>query len=235
MIGILSTIDNPMLPGYLACLQSLEISDCCVICDSRSLSINQHQLIQSRLCGWSPESHFGYEIAKNAWNIPFYFVESHNSKDAVSLIDSLGCAFLLNAGTPRKLDASVLNSTRYGVLNVHPGMLPNYRGKNCPEWAVYNNESVVVTAHIMDMEYDEGDVLGVAEVNWRSLSSYAEFRKQVHLKSFELASSVALDLSSSKYTVLYNSKGCGSNFGIYDAMANETLEIVKDRFLGSSL
>ena len=234
MIGILSTLDNPMLPGYLANLESFGISDFCVICDSRSLSINQKQLFLNRLDGWTPEKHFKYNLSKNAWNKPFYFVESHNSADTVDIASDLNCKFLLNAGTPRKLDKLVLRSTNLGVLNVHPGMLPKYRGKNCPEWAVYNNDSVVVTAHVMDLEYDEGDVLGTEEVKWRSLPSYIEFRKQVYLKSFELASSVALALLSGKYTVLFNSKDSESNSGIHDAMNDETLDIVKNRFSASS-
>jgi folate-dependent phosphoribosylglycinamide formyltransferase PurN len=230
MIGILSTLDNPMLPGYLASLEPFGLSDYSVICDSRSLTGKQQQLFLDRLGGWSPEDHFDFHIAKDAYNTPFYFVDNHNSPDAIALIRRLNCKFLLNAGTPRKLDASVLRSAKYGVLNVHPGALPNYRGKNCPEWAVYYNDSVVLTAHIMDIEYDEGDVLGIESVDWRSLSSYVEFRKQVYLKSFRLASSVALSLYSNKCTVLYNSKDAGINRGIHEAMDDETLEIVKRRF-----
>ena len=45
----------------------------------------------------------------------------------------------------------------------------SYRGKNCPEWAVLQGDKVIITAHIMDIEYDEGDVLGVLEVDWRPL------------------------------------------------------------------
>jgi hypothetical protein len=230
MIGILSTLDNPMLPGYLASLESFGVSDYSVICDSRSLSVNQQKLFKDRLGGWSPGGHFGFNLAKDAWNTPFFFVDNHNSADAVALVARLNCKFLLNAGTPRKLNASVLGSTRYGVLNVHPGALPNYRGKNCPEWAVYYNDSVVLTAHIMDIDYDEGDVLGVEAVDWRSLPSYVEFRKQVYLNSFRLASSVALALSSNKSTVLYNSKDVGLDSIIHGAMDDETLEIVKRRF-----
>jgi folate-dependent phosphoribosylglycinamide formyltransferase PurN len=221
-----------MLPGYLASLDSLGISDYCVICDSRTLSSKQQQMFLDRLGDWSPESHFDYNLARNAWNTPFHFVDNHNSVDTVALVSNLNCTFLLNAGTPRKLDASVLRSTRLGVLNVHPGMLPTYRGKNCPEWAVFYNDRVVVTAHIMDTEYDEGDVLGTAEVNWRSLSSYVEFRKQVYLKSFRLASSVALALLSSKHAILYNSRDSGLRSQIHGAMDDQTLETVKSRFNG---
>ena len=230
MIGVLSTLDNPMLPGYLANLASLGVSDYCVICDSRCLSSNQRKLLLDRLGGWSPTKHFNYNLSKDSWSTPFYFVESHNSAETISLIKSLNCTFLLNAGTPRKLNATLLSSTKYGVLNVHPGMLPNYRGKNCPEWAVYNNDSVIVTAHIMSIEYDEGDVLGTTEVDWRALPSYIEFRKQVYLASFQLASSVSLSLSLDQYLPLYNSNDSGAQSGLHDAMDDQTMHVVKGRF-----
>ena len=126
--------------------------------------------------------------------IPFYFVEHHNSARSLALIKALGCSFLLNAGTPRKLSSSILSSTVGGVLNIHPGALPSYRGKNCSEWAVFHDDRVFLSAHIMEDEYDEGDVLGTSEVHWRSCNSYLDFRRTVYLKSFELASKVCREL-----------------------------------------
>jgi len=224
-----------MLPGYLANFNVNNLMEYVVICDSKKLSDRQRKLFLNRLGGWSIEGHFDYSIARSAWKTPFYFVDNHNSAECIELISRLNCAFLLNAGTPRKLCSSILNSTLHGVLNVHPGLLPNYRGKNCPEWAVYHDERVFVTAHIMDVEYDEGDVLGAVEVNWRILPTYIEFRKQVYLKSFELAASVALALSTDRHKILYNSKDSGLFCGVHEAMDDETLEIVKGRFTAYSL
>lgn len=234
MIGILSTLGHPLLPGYLASLKAFGLSDYAVICDSRGLSDRQQQLFMERLGGWNAANHFNYNLEEDAWATPFHFVSSHNSANSADLINRLACSFLLNAGTPRKLDLSILNSTKHGVLNVHPGKLPEYRGKNCPEWAVFHGERVVLTAHIMESEYDEGDVLGVDDVDWRSHCSYIEFRKQVHLKSLELAASVSLALSRNTSKVLYRSKNLASVCGIRDAMDDETLKIVKSRFPSSS-
>lgn len=230
MLGVLSTINNPLLPGFLANLKLFGLADLVVICDSKGLSDKQQNLFIERLGGWNAADHFSYRLSADAWMNPFYFVNSHNSQNCLSLINKLTCSFLLNAGTPRKLDPSILSSTKHGVLNVHPGKLPQYRGKNCPEWAIFEDQDVVLTAHIMGSEYDEGDVLGVADVDWRSLDSYKEFRKQVHLKSFELAARISWELSTSVSRVIYNSKHSNMPCGVREAMDAETIKIVKSRF-----
>lgn len=232
---MLSTFCNPFLPGYLASLEAFGLSDYVVLCDSRGLSDRQQRLIFERVGGWSVSDHFNFDITQDSWSTPFYFVESHNSPETVQLINSLACSFLLNAGTPRKLSTAVLESTKHGVLNIHPGQLPQYRGKNCPEWAVYYEEPVLLSAHIMEQEYDEGDVLDVVEVEWRSLPSYVEFRRQVYLQSFELAASASLALSRNSARILYNSKSSLQTFRIYDAMEEDAMSIVKGRFRNCTL
>ena len=229
LIGILSTLDSPLLPGYLASLSNAGLKDFAVICDSKCLSSNQKKLFSDRLGGWSIAEHFGFDIYQDSSTTPFYFVDDHNSSSSIALIKTLGCLFLLNAGTPRKLSSHILNSTTDGVLNIHPGSLPSYRGKNCPEWAVLQGDKVIITAHIMDIEYD-GDVLGLLEVDWRPLNSYFEFRRQVYLKSFELASKVSLNLVERKASVLYKSHSSRQPSIIREAMPDELLRRVKNIF-----
>ena len=230
LIGILSTLDSPLLPGYLASLSNAGLKNFAVICDSKCLSSNQKKLFSDRLGGWSIAEYFGFDIHQDLPTTPFYFVDDHNSSSSIALIKTLGCLFLLNAGTPRKLSSHILNSTIDGVLNIHPGSLPSYRGKNCPEWAVLQGDKVIITAHIMDIEYDEGDVLGLLEVDWRPLKSYFEFRRQVYLKSFELASKVSLDLVESKASVLYNTHDSSQPSIIREVMSDELLRHVKNSF-----
>ena len=165
-------MDNPQLTGYLASLSRNDLVNCAVICDSKSLSSKQIQIFSERLGGWSIAEYFNFYVTRDAYMIPFYFVEHHNSARSLALIKALGCSFLLNAGTPRKLSSSILSSTVGGVLNIHPGALPSYRGKNCPEWAVFHDDRVFLSAHIMEDEYDEGDVLGTSEVHWRSCNNH---------------------------------------------------------------
>lgn len=55
----------------------------------------------------------------------------------------------------------VINCFRYGVLNVHPGDLPQYRGNACPNWAILNGEDKIgITIHCMDAnKLDAGNII----------------------------------------------------------------------------
>ncbi|MDB9915504.1 formyltransferase family protein [Alphaproteobacteria bacterium] len=121
-VGILSTIDNPLLPIFVDSILYQKINDVVVICDEKK--------IWKQRTGNFFES---YETGdKNIYanrdaEIPVYFVKNHNSNYTQQLINSLSINVLLNAGTPRKLSKEILQSSPSGVVNVHPGLLPEYR------------------------------------------------------------------------------------------------------------
>lgn len=57
------------------------------------------------------------------------------------------------------LKPDMIAAPRIGFINVHPGRLPQYRGNSCPEWAIYNGDPVVATAHFVDEGIDTGPVI----------------------------------------------------------------------------
>src|SRR5262249_42819339 len=61
---------------------------------------------------------------------------------------------------PRRLPASVLAIPRLGCVNVHPSLLPRYRGPNPVSWQLYNGETEIgITCHRMDASFDTGPIL----------------------------------------------------------------------------
>lgn len=54
---------------------------------------------------------------------------------------------------------SLLQIPKIGFLNVHPGMLPKYRGNNPVEWSLLNGDPLGVTIHFMDRGIDTGPVI----------------------------------------------------------------------------
>ena len=58
---------------------------------------------------------------------------------------------------PRRIPASLLHVPRRGFLNVHPSLLPEYRGPAPIFWQLHEGESRTgVTIHWMDAEFDTG-------------------------------------------------------------------------------
>jgi methionyl-tRNA formyltransferase len=63
-----------------------------------------------------------------------------------------------------KLPPEVLSIPRLGILNIHPSMLPKYRGPSPVLWAVRNGDTHFgVTVHRMDESIDAGPIMSRSE------------------------------------------------------------------------
>jgi methionyl-tRNA formyltransferase len=64
---------------------------------------------------------------------------------------------------PRRIPAALLRLPPLGWLNVHPSLLPAYRGPAPLFWAFRNGETAIgVTVHVMDEGFDSGDIAAQA-------------------------------------------------------------------------
>jgi methionyl-tRNA formyltransferase len=61
---------------------------------------------------------------------------------------------------------ALINIPRLGVINLHSGILPNYRGVLATFWAVLNGDREIgTTLHfISDAKIDEGEVIGISRM-----------------------------------------------------------------------
>ena len=59
-----------------------------------------------------------------------------------------------------RLPESLLAIPRLGAINVHNGLLPEYRGRHALQWALINGEPEIgVTLHYMDASFDTGAII----------------------------------------------------------------------------
>jgi len=91
------------------------------------------------------------------FNIP-YFNYDHNSPETKSIIKELQINFGIIAGA-RMLKKNLITKFSYGVLNIHPGLLPYSRGLDSILWAVHNNKKLGVTAHLINEKVDLGKLV----------------------------------------------------------------------------
>lgn len=66
-----------------------------------------------------------------------------------------------------------------GILNLHPGRVPHYRGCSAPEWQLKEQQPIMATAHIIDSGIDTGPVFSEFELNINT-ESYEAFRASVY-------------------------------------------------------
>lgn len=58
------------------------------------------------------------------------------------------------------LSEEIFSKTKFGAVNLHPSLLPKYRGRASLNWAMINGEREVgLTAHFIDNGVDTGDII----------------------------------------------------------------------------
>ena len=95
-------------------------------------------------------------------NIPFLKVESPNCKTSLEFFKQHNPDIILSIGSSI-IKKSFLQIPKYGVFNVHMGILPEYRGIGVTEWPIIENRlkdiGLGVTLHIMEGGVDTGPIL----------------------------------------------------------------------------
>ncbi len=90
-------------------------------------------------------------------------LERQDDAGASALLHQLAEAapdLLLVAGWPRRLGAELLAIPRLGALNLHPSLLPHYRGRHPLYWALLRGEPRVgLSVHHITADIDRGPVL----------------------------------------------------------------------------
>lgn len=101
------------------------------------------------------------EIAKIN-KIPYHYVNGINSKESIAIIKKLKPDIIISSFFDQILRKRVLDIPRLGVINIHPGILPNYRGLYPYFWKLVHKEKISgVTIHTMTEEIDKGKILAI--------------------------------------------------------------------------
>ena len=98
---------------------------------------------------------------------------------------------------PHRLQADLLNVPRLGCYNLHPSLLPRYRGPAPLFWQFRQGESETgVTLHEMDQHIDTGDIFAQQRVPMSSGVTEAELSRQCASRGVELIQSLLQQLES---------------------------------------
>jgi methionyl-tRNA formyltransferase len=102
-------------------------------------------------------------IIHTGWStqIPVYEINTLDSSTMASLLQSFDLDLVCVACFPWKIPQRLLDIPTYGFLNVHPSLLPAYRGPAPLQWIFQDGtqESAGgVTVHWIDSGWDTGDI-----------------------------------------------------------------------------
>ncbi len=96
----------------------------------------------------------------NDYNIPVYTPSTLRNDEALKLVQSINADIIVVAAYGFIIPKNILDSKKYGCLNIHPSKLPKYRGAAPLQRTIINGEKeTAVCIMQMDENLDTGDIL----------------------------------------------------------------------------
>ena len=105
------------------------------------------------------------EYANNN-NLPLYQPEKiKENKDFLDEIKKLNPDIICVVAYGKIIPKEILDIPQYGTINVHPSLLPKYRGPAPIQWAILNGDDITgVTIMYLDEGMDSGDIILQEEI-----------------------------------------------------------------------
>jgi len=105
--------------------------------------------------------------------IPLRTLPIHSGELLMQELGSLPLDLIVLGGT-RIIRGEILDYPKDGVINSHPGLLPDCRGSASPAWSVYHDIPIGSSTHFCDNGIDTGDLLMRRAVEVKRGMNYAD-------------------------------------------------------------
>jgi phosphoribosylglycinamide formyltransferase 1 len=151
---------------------------------------------------------YGIERAKKA-GIPVLVMNREAYADASAanqrIADALkeaGAEYVVMAGYMRMVTAEILDAFPDRVVNLHPALLPSFKGAHAIQDAFDFGVKVTgVTVHFANADYDKGPIIAQRAVEVRESDTVDSLEARIHAVEHELYPHVVQLLSERRVTV----------------------------------
>lgn len=93
-------------------------------------------------------------------DIPIHYLHDINSERAINRLSGISFDFILIACFPQILSAQIIAMPTTAALNLHPSLLPEYRGASPLFWQLKNGSGQFgITLHLLSPAVDSGNIL----------------------------------------------------------------------------
>lgn len=114
-------------------------------------------------------------------------ITDSNDPAFVRHIRALSPDLIVSYSAPQIIKPELLSIPRYGVINVHGALLPDYRGCLPSFWYLYHGEKRGgATVHYMSAKIDDGDIIEQGSVDISDCDSMFELMKRTKRVGGEL-------------------------------------------------
>jgi len=132
-------------------------------------------------------------------------------------------------GGARIISREIIKEVKYGIINLHPGILPKFRGIDVVYWTIWKESKLGWTIHYIDEYIDEGTIIkvGFLENHYKEyINSIKELREKLMILSVEdLISSIINNLNLNA-TNIFESSSINNHDSSYYTYMNPILKLI---------
>lgn len=140
-------------------------------------------------------------------------ITDSNDPAYVRHIRALAPDLIVSYSAPQIIKAELLGIPKYGVINVHGALLPDYRGVLPSFWYLYHGEKLGgATVHYMSAKLDDGDIIRQGSVDLTDCDSMFELMKKTKAIGGELMVGAIEDIADGTVKRVKNETEKGSYF-----------------------
>lgn len=172
------------------------------------------------------KDHVTYEYFKQfvqSRNLNYIEFDDLKEIALIECIKSLNVDIAVVCSYNYKIPKILLEAVKDGFVNVHPSLLPNYRGANPYSHVIINDEKQTgVTLHFMDEGFDTGDIIVQKPINISPRETMGTLFNRLNILGLELLVKVLADYEKGSLPRLKQPRG---DFLVGNNIAEEDLNI----------
>jgi len=126
-------------------------------------------------------------------------LETEVEQDIVRLLQEAGVELVVLAGFMRVLKEPLLQAFPRSIINIHPSLLPKYRGLEAWKQALEAGEKVTgCTVHYVEKEIDAGHIVGQRKVEIRTDDTPESLHARIQEAEHELLPEVVRQIAAGR-------------------------------------
>lgn len=115
-----------------------------------------------------------------------YFVVNHKDEKSIEeIVKQQGLTMAIVSGA-RILPKKVINLFKHGVVNFHPGLIPEARGLDSMLWSIYKGLPLGVTAHVINEKVDMGRILLKEKIEIKTNDTIYDLSEKIYQMQLDL-------------------------------------------------
>ena len=124
-----------------------------------------------------------YKIKKKVFN----FKNTSSEKKVINELKKNDIHLICLAGFMKILSKSFIKNFKGKILNIHPSLLPKYKGLNTHERAIRNNDKYSgCTVHYVNSKLDSGEIINQKKVRIKKLDTPKALAKRILIQEHKL-------------------------------------------------